>query len=298
MQRYFIILICIFALHWCSTQDHSKKPLLTSWNIKNESLPDIQRNNLNAKTSTETQKKQNIQKFWDPILVATFVKNIWWYPVYGEDYTEGNTPPPYDIYEFEWLWLRLESSMIQHWDTSLPFLSGWNIIFTKNGSGMYSLGRDGLWEWFMIFDKPKEQKIQDALRDIIQKEWKNPDDCAINKYENSGSIFLSYSPKKEYKPSKKEVLNDLQKSLYRWMSLEEIEKTIKDSPEYGLTEGWLKSENSNETCGIFSQKFIYKVGGVFVYNPEVTKEHFIFFNSGNGGWGRGELDWNLYFFTK
>lgn len=297
MLRFIIVSMSLLIMCSCSIKESSQKDtrkidIISSW-FQDKELQDQ-----NEISSWWIERLKTTQSFWDPILTATFVKNIWWYPIYGEDYSYGKTPPPYDIFEFEWLWLRLETDMIRHRDSSLPFLSGWNIIFTKNGSGFYTLsGRDSS-EWFIIFDKPEEQTIEVALKNIIKKEWKNSDDCKISKNENSGSIVLSITPKIEYIPSKIEVLNDLQKSLYKWISHEEIENRIKDTPEYGFAEAWLQWENSIKLCGIFSQKFVYKAGGVFIYNPEATKEHFIYFNNGNGGGSRGSLDGNLYFFTK
>ncbi|MEA3295597.1 MAG: hypothetical protein U9Q27_00430, partial [Patescibacteria group bacterium] len=135
----------------------------------------------------------------------------------------------------------------------------------------------------IVFEKSKDETIEHAIEKIIKEEDINLEDCKIitkkqNMSENSNNINISVLLKEDYEPSDDEVMAE----IGYIDSLENLDFICETTPECEWAKQKLLEERTELKCSQYAGCFGYKCLSNFVYQPNNSKQKFIYIKARKG----------------
>ena len=183
--------------------------------------------------------------------------------------------PDWAIYESEKLGIIFRHQ--NWWVESRSEKDFENIIIEQNNT-IKSTSLQG--SSITVFEKSKDETIEEAIRNIIKKEGVDLKDCEIsfnkqNTLEDDENVIGRISLKENYEPSDDELMAKIEKVN----SLEELKIICETTPECEWAKQILIEEKTKIKCSQYAKCFGYKCGSNFIYQPNNSEEKFIYLKS-------------------
>ncbi|MCK5416343.1 hypothetical protein KAI92_02860 [Candidatus Parcubacteria bacterium] len=132
----------------------------------------------------------------------------------------------------------------------------------------------------IVFEKSKNETIEDAIKRIIGREGSNLSDCKIlvskqDVQKENSDIIVSILLQKDYEPSDNEIIA----KISNVDSLKDLDVICKTTPECTWAKQILTEEKTKTKCSQYAKCFGYKCISSFIYQPDNSREKFIYLQS-------------------
>ena len=147
-----------------------------------------------------------------------------------------------------------------------------NIIIEQNNT-IKSITTPG--SLITVFEKSKNETIEEAIEKIIKKEGVDLGDCKIlvtEQYKQGDNIIASILLKENYEPSDDEIMA----KIGNVDSVEDLNVICKTTPECEWAKQILIEEKTKTKCSQYAKCFGYKCGSNFIYQSNNSEEKFIY----------------------
>jgi len=181
--------------------------------------------------------------------------------------------PDWAIYKNEKLGITLKH---QNWWVESRTEKDFKSIIIEQNNTIKSTTTPG--SLITVFEKSKNETIEEAIEKIIKKEGVDLGDCKIlvtEQYKQEGNIIASILLKEDYEPSDDEIMA----KIGNIGSLENLDVICKTTPECEWAKQILIEEKTKTKCSQYAKCFGYKCGSSFVYQPNNSEERFIYIQS-------------------
>jgi hypothetical protein len=141
-----------------------------------------------------------------------------------------------------------------------------------------------------VFQKKSGQDIIDAIKEIVKKEGKNPDDCSFDIVtQNNENAIVEVKAQKAYEPTEAELFALRKKQMPELKTLSDYRKYCGQSPECGWNKASLIQDFNQKSCSAYAVSTRYHDGSYFQFSTEGNgSDTFLYVHDEVGG---GDRSW-------